>query len=130
MRATGLVLSRLCCPQQEVVKKQLMWVQIAEPFFQPGEFAYWREHSPRSFVNNMAALLDVPKAERDLLGRWLPEQSDDYLRSARSVVYKVQDKVALALRTKSQDFPEDETRLNCFLVSWARRASTWIALYS
>ena len=42
------------------------------------------------------------------MGRWLPEQSDDYLRTARAVVYGVQQLVADTFRTQPDKIVEDE----------------------
>jgi hypothetical protein len=69
---------------------------------------FWKEHSERKTINGMAAQLDIPKSERDFLGRWIPEQSDDYLLTSRSVVASVQDKVAVAIREGSIKLDETE----------------------
>jgi hypothetical protein len=45
-----------------------------------------------------AASLHIPKEKRDYLGRWTPEQSDDYLRTARDMVTSIQDKIAKSMR--------------------------------
>ncbi|CAE8636159.1 unnamed protein product, partial [Polarella glacialis] len=40
----------------------------------------------------------VQKSERDYLGRWSPDGSDDYLRTSRQVVLAVQGLVAQGIR--------------------------------
>ena len=43
------------------------------------------------------------------MGRWTPEQSDDYLRTAREIVYAIQDSVAHALRSGDSRISEEVT---------------------
>eukprot|EP00973_Karenia_brevis_P090283 12401790-Karenia_brevis.AAC.1 len=52
--------------------------------------------------------MDMPKDQRDMLGRWIPEQSNDYLRTARATVIAIQNKVSFALRCNDVRFSEDE----------------------
>ena len=59
-------------------------------------------------VNASAAELGYTKDQRAHLGRWLPEQSDDYLRSARILVFEIQAAVAAALRSESPKVSEEE----------------------
>eukprot|EP00973_Karenia_brevis_P004957 683137-Karenia_brevis.AAC.1 len=42
--------------------------------------------------------MDVLKDQRYMLGRWIPEQSSDYLCTACATVIAFQNKVSLALR--------------------------------
>jgi hypothetical protein len=70
---------------------------------------FWKEHSERKTLNGMAAQLGIPKSDRDFLGRWVPEQSDDYLLTARSVVAGIQEKVARQLRVSPTLIDETET---------------------
>eukprot|EP00973_Karenia_brevis_P040655 5623881-Karenia_brevis.AAC.1 len=69
---------------------------------------FWTEHGDRSVLNGWAAELDLAKDQRDKLGRWVPEQSDDYLRAARSTVYGIQDVVSSALRNNDPRITEEE----------------------
>ena len=52
-----------------------------------------------------------PKEQRDYLGRWMPEQSDDYLVTSRAVVGKIQRRVAEAFREGAEELDESESRL-------------------
>eukprot|EP00973_Karenia_brevis_P029162 4022424-Karenia_brevis.AAC.1 len=46
------------------------WVRLMDPEANP----FWTEHGDRSVLNGWAAELDLPKDQRDKLGRWVPEQ--------------------------------------------------------
>ena len=72
---------------------------------------FWTEHSERSYVNSMAACLGFAKEERNYLGRWMPEQSDDYLLTSRAIVGKLQRAVAKALREGNPLIDESESML-------------------
>ena len=74
--------------------------------FRGKEPLYWTEHSERNVLTSLAAAMGFPKAERDFLGRWLPGQSDDCIRTARSVVHKVQKAVAERLRLMPDEVQE------------------------
>lgn len=39
---------------------------------------FWTEHSERSTLSSALASLGIVKSDRDLLGRWSPEGSDQY----------------------------------------------------
>eukprot|EP00973_Karenia_brevis_P048106 6675813-Karenia_brevis.AAC.1 len=74
----------------------------------PEANTFWTEHGDRTVLNGWAAEMDMPKDQRDMLGRWIPEQSNDYLRTARATVIAIQNRVSLALRRKDVRFSEDE----------------------
>lgn len=59
---------------------------------------FWTEHSERSTLSSGLASLGVVKSDRDLLGRWSPEGSDQYIRTYNSVVGKMQHTYAEAVR--------------------------------
>ncbi|CAE8658280.1 unnamed protein product, partial [Polarella glacialis] len=64
----------------------------------PQALLFWTDHSERNVLTSVAALLNVPKSERDFLGRWSPDGSDDHLRTSRQMVHKVQVQVAQGIR--------------------------------
>ncbi|CAE8620642.1 unnamed protein product [Polarella glacialis] len=64
----------------------------------PQALLFWTDHSERNVLTSVAALLNVPKSERDFLGRWSPDGSDDYLRTSRQMVRTVQAQVAQGIR--------------------------------
>jgi hypothetical protein len=68
---------------------------------------FYTEHSERNFVNSHAAVLGFSKTKRDYLGRWQPQQSDDYLRTAREVVNQIQRQVAQAIRAGDSRISEE-----------------------
>ena len=68
---------------------------------------FYSEHSERNFVNSHAAVLGYDKQKRDMLGRWQPEQSDDYLRTTREVVSTIQRHVAEAIRMGDKRISEE-----------------------
>jgi hypothetical protein len=90
---------------------------VDEQIFENGEVLldlreaqfFWKEHSERKTLNGIAAQLGIPKSDRDFLGRWVPEQSDDYLLTARSVVAGIQEKVAKQIRVAPTLIDETET---------------------
>ena len=67
----------------------------------------WSERSGRSLVCNWAAALGCPKVERDFLGRWMASHSDDYTRTARQVVTRLQKQTAEHIR-KDPAFIDEE----------------------
>ena len=59
---------------------------------------FWTEHSDRATMSSCLAALGVPKPERDLLGRWKPEGSDQYVRSYNTIIGRLQVKMALPVQ--------------------------------
>ena len=59
---------------------------------------FWTEHSERATMSSCLAAIGVPKTERDLLGRWKPEGSDQYVRSYNTVIGRLQEKLAEPIR--------------------------------
>eukprot|EP00973_Karenia_brevis_P001590 215509-Karenia_brevis.AAC.1 len=58
----------------------------------PEANTFWTEHGDRTVLNGWAAEMNMPKGQRDMLGQWIPEQSNDYLRTARATVIAIQSK--------------------------------------
>ena len=73
-----------------------------------GQALPWTEHSERKWLNTLAAEAGYPKETRDYLGRWIPAQSDDYLQTARPIVFRVQEAIAGKLRATPGAFDESE----------------------
>ena len=57
------------------------------------------EHGPRSFMPSLLAELEVEKSQRDYVGRWSPTGSDDYTRSYRTIVKRLQATAIDAIRS-------------------------------
>ena len=64
----------------------------------PGAQVLWSEHSERGDLPTWTTHLGYGKWERDCLGRWRPEGSDQYLRQMEIAVRRVQRAVAAAAR--------------------------------
>jgi hypothetical protein len=69
---------------------------------------FWTEHSPRAFMPSITGLLEVEKSTRDLLGRWSPTGSEDYTRTYRQMVKRLQLDVIKAIRANDQRLVEDD----------------------
>jgi hypothetical protein len=77
----------------------------------PRAAGYWTEHSERNFLPTVAAALGFDKNQRDYIGRWKPgAQSDDYVRSARQILDKLQGEVARRLRAEPNFIDEQDIR--------------------
>ena len=59
---------------------------------------FWTEHSERSTLTSGLAALGVPRTDRDLLGRWAPEGSDQYVRTYNAAVTRLQKLYAEPVR--------------------------------
>ena len=59
---------------------------------------FWTEHSERATLVSGLAALGVAKSERDLLGRWKPEGSDQYVRSYNAAVGRLQNQFAQPIK--------------------------------
>ena len=68
------------------------------PLLPEGWCRFWTEHSERSTLSSGLASIGVVKSDRDLLGRWSPEGSDQYVRTYNSVVGRLQQAYASAIR--------------------------------
>lgn len=68
------------------------------PLLPEGWCRFWTEHSERSTLSSGLASIGVVKSDRDLLGRWSPEGSDQYVRTYNSVVGRLQQTYASAIR--------------------------------
>jgi hypothetical protein len=94
-RWSRAVLRELRKPRWE---KDVGWKETSLPLYPPEVALYWTEHSERNVLNSWAAVLGHSKDDRDYIGRWVPEQSDDYMRTARAKVFAVQSQVSAAIR--------------------------------
>ena len=95
------------------------WVQgPGQMFVAKQAVLHFSEHGDRNWSRSMAALFGISKAEGDYLGRWMPEQSDDYNRAAKQVVHRVQLVIAEACRKDPGAVDEDlgKLELRAFLL--------------
>ena len=76
----------------------------------PGVQAFWMEHSDRAVLPGWTHLFEFNKETRDMLGRWSPQNSDEYLRVAKTSNLRTQAAVAERVRSGVHfaDLGEDE----------------------
>ena len=61
--------------------------RLSETELLPGALAAgWTNHSERATLTSALAAIGVPKDQRNLIGRWSPDGSDDYVRTYRAAV--------------------------------------------
>ena len=89
--------------------------------FLAGVQSFFKEHSDRSTLPGWMHLMGFSKEDRDLVGRWSPQGSDDYVRVSRTAVWRVQSSIAGTVRkgVTSGDLGEDDTwhKLAAFMLS-------------
>ena len=106
--AIGRLLGSLCCPRRSGAGWELM---TAIHLLPDGLEAFFSGHSPRNYLTSVAAALGFHKDERAYLGRWSMGMvsSEEYVRTARQVVFKIQRTVNKALvEGCNEPFHEDE----------------------
>ena len=69
-----------------------------EKLFETYAQIYWKLHGDRSGFVNWLIVLGYPKDIRSVAGRWSPSGSDEYLRTQRSITWRVQTEVAAKIR--------------------------------
>ena len=65
------------------------WMASEESLLPARMVPGWTGHSKRSTLPSMLASLNVPKSDRDPLGRWSPSGSDEYVRTYKALVRSV-----------------------------------------
>ena len=74
------------------------WIQSEAPLVHQAMQNFWTEHSPRSVLPSILAVLDEDKLRIDYLGKWSPSGSQDYTRTFRAVVRSLQEKAVKEIR--------------------------------
>ena len=64
----------------------------------PGAALFWGEHSYRNWLPSVAATLGYSKTQRDYLGRWAAEESNEYVRTSQQIIQTLQQEIADKLR--------------------------------
>ena len=84
--------------------------RLGEEFLLGGALAEaWTGHGERATLPSVLAAAGVAKAERDPLGRWCPEASDDYVRTYRALVGKLTMRyVGIAKGVGGEDAVDEE----------------------
>jgi hypothetical protein len=91
---------------------QRVLAEITIPVFEEGKWkdsktcllpqvftAAFTEHGPRAFMPTILAELEKEKSQKDFVGRWSPTGSDDYTRSYRAVVKRLQQESIHAIKS-------------------------------
>eukprot|EP00435_Cladocopium_sp_Y103_P067642 s272_g30.t1 len=94
--AISKLLGSLCCPKRAYVGWELM---PAVHLLPDGLECFYSGHSPRNFLTSVAAAIGFSRDERAYLGRWAMgmASSEEYVRTSRQVVFKIQRAVNQAL---------------------------------
>ena len=102
------LLGDLKVPVRRLAYWELMHTALLLP---DGLETHFSGHSPRNFVTSVAALLGFSKDMRAYLGRWAigMTSSEEYVRTARQVVYKIQRAVNRSIvEGQEAEYFEDE----------------------
>ena len=71
--------------------------------------SFFSGHGPRNFLTSVAAAIGFSRDERAFLGRWRMGKSEEYVRNARQVVFKIQKAVNRSLvEGRDEAYFEDE----------------------
>ena len=97
---------------QVVAMTKILWHSLRLPIWREGKWSlsdkllfssmeplrFWSEHSERNWLVSLLAMMEVPRDQRDFVGRWsTASSSDEYLRTARQLVMRLQERAAVAL---------------------------------
>ena len=88
-------------------------VESEQPLLLPQLWSYWKAHSGRKWMSTGAAQLEFPSEERDKLGRWGSDGSDNYVLAMKSIVYRIQEKVVEACLRDAEELDETEIFYEC-----------------
>ena len=102
------LLASLTCPRRGEFGWELMQHVLLLP---DGLEAFYSGHSARNFLTSVAAVIGFSRDERAYLGRWSMgmTSSEEYVRTSRQVVFKIQRAVNRALvQGLEQEYHEDE----------------------
>jgi len=97
--ASSALSRRLAQELRQPIFKDGAWKQSENLLLHPLLCGFWSEHSPRSVLPSLLAVLDEDKVRIDYLGKWSPSGSQDYTRTFRSVVRSLQEKAVRAIRS-------------------------------
>ena len=80
------------------------------PLLLKGMSGFWTLHGDRATLNSWASCLDYSMEARQMLGRWSPSGSDEYVRTARRIVLQTQKEISAKIREgcTPQELGEDE----------------------
>ena len=103
------LLGMLTVPKRVAIGWELMPHILLLP---DGLESFFSGHSPRNFLTSIAAIIGYSRDERAFLGRWTMgmTSSEEYVRTARQVVFKIQKSVNRTLvEGGDEPYYEDES---------------------
>ena len=81
------------------------------PLFDEEAAGELTEHMERDFATSAAVVCGYDKHQRNFLGRWSPDQSDDYLRTAGQVITEMQITIARRFREGNLKLDDESVTL-------------------
>ena len=102
---------------RQLKRPKLDCMNTGEPFFFKGDEYMFHtdavqaitEHAERDWLASAASAAGLKKDSRNYIGRWVPEQSDDYVRTAGQKVTSIQSKIATLIRTGRLVLDEEDS---------------------
>jgi hypothetical protein len=91
--ATGLEFKR-----DETQACGFTWEARDTKILRAGVQQFWTEHSDRATLPTWAKACGFQKEDRDRLGRWRPSESEEYIRTSKQTVTKIQKEVASTIK--------------------------------
>jgi hypothetical protein len=101
------------------VKGPQGWIASEQELVDPKIASFWSEHSERHVLTRWATIMQIPKEDKNQIGRWCPSGADQYVSDARVAVLSAQKKVATSLR-KGVSSLYDEDDIKPALEVWAK----------
>ena len=88
---------------------QRCWEETADVYLLVAALVlFWKSHSARKVLPTAAAIFGYAEEDRDKLGSWSADGSDNYVLSKRAVVFSIQDRIMDVLRNRPQVYDEGE----------------------
>jgi hypothetical protein len=101
------------------VKGPQGWTASEQELVDPKLASFWSEHSERHVLTRWATIMQIPKEDRNQIGRWCPSGADQYVADARVAVLSAQKQVASSLR-KGLSALYDEEDIKPALEAWTK----------
>ena len=105
-----LVLAKLRVPAYDMDTG--LWGASANEYLLEGDWPrIWSTHSERASLVSLLATAGVGRDERNLIGRWAPEGSDDYVRTYRQAAKRLVDTAVGIERDEQRSAEADEEEI-------------------
>ena len=111
-----------CC-----LRKLLLNPLDHEPMIPEDLGSFWTEHSERATLPTCLAMLGLSTTDRNLVGRWKPDASDNYIRSYNGLISQFQNKLAKTLRKHDRSKILDEVDVQESALAWLKTRRTEIS---